>query len=159
MATDTAKEQVQEKAQLAGEKAREGAQEARSRLRDQVDQRSTQAGEQVSASAQALRTGSEQLREQGQEAPAKAAERLADHAERLGGYLHGSSADRILDDVEAFARRQPMAVAGIGLAVGFAASRFLKASSANRYEAQQRSTAAGELPPPGATTGVPGGAL
>ena len=44
-----------------------------------------------------------------------------------------SDADRILRDVEDFGRRQPLAVAAIGLAAGFAASRFLKASSRSRY--------------------------
>ncbi|MDW5598326.1 hypothetical protein VSS74_28465 [Conexibacter stalactiti] len=122
-----AKEQVQEKAQQA-------AQEARSRLHDQVDQRSTQVGEQVSSSAQALRSTAEQLRDEGQDGPAKAAEQLAGHAEKVGSYLSESDADRILHDVEEFARRQPLAVVGIGLFAGFAASRFLKASSRSRYE-------------------------
>lgn len=128
-ATDTqgAKEQVQEKAQQA-------AGEAKSRLHDQVDERSTQVGEQVSSSAQALRSTAERLREEGQDGPAKAAEQLAGHAEKVGSYLSESDADRILDDVEEFARRQPLAVVGIGLFAGFAASRFLKASSRSRYE-------------------------
>jgi hypothetical protein len=135
-ATDTAKEQVQEKAQDAQEKLKGGAQQAQARLRDQVDQRSTQAGEQVSASADALRTTSRQLREQGQDGPAQAAEKVAHHAERLGGYLSESNADRILGDLEDFGRRQPMAVIALGVAVGFAASRFLKASSRERYESR-----------------------
>ena len=91
-ATDNAKEQVQEKAQEAQEKVKEGAQQAQARMREQVDQRSTQAGEQVSATAQALRTTSRQLRDQGQDAQAQAAEKAAHHAERLGGYLSESSA-------------------------------------------------------------------
>lgn len=124
-----AKEQVQEKAQ-------EAAGEARSRLRDQVDQRSTQAGEQVSSSAQALRATADRLREEGQDGPAKAAEQMAGHAEKVGSWLSDSDADRILGDVEDFARRQPLAVVGIGLFAGFAASRFLKASSRSRYEAR-----------------------
>jgi hypothetical protein len=40
-----------------------------------------------------------------------------------------------LADVEAFARRQRWLVAAGGLALGFAASRFLKASSSRRYQA------------------------
>jgi hypothetical protein len=135
-ATDNAKEQVQEKAQDAQEKLKGGAQQARVRVREQVDQRSTQAGEQVSATADALRSTSQQLREQGQDAPAQAAEKVADHAERLGGYLSDSSADRILGDLEDFGRRQPMAVIALGVAAGFAASRFLKASSRERYESR-----------------------
>jgi hypothetical protein len=132
--SDRAKEQVQEKAQVAQEKMQETADTVRSRVREQVDQRSTQAGGQVRSTAQALRSTSEKLREEGRDGPARAAERAADQAERIGGYLEESDADRILRDVEDFGRRQPMAVAAIGVAIGFAASRFLKASSRTRYE-------------------------
>ena len=74
------------------------------------------------------------------------------HAERLGGYLSDSSADRILSDVEDFGRRQPLAVIGLGVAVGFVASRFLKASSRERYQGRF-SSASGALAAP--ATGVP----
>jgi hypothetical protein len=132
--TDRAKEQVQEKAQVAQEKLGETTETMRARMREQVDQRSTQAGGQVRSTAQALRSTSERLREDGQEGPAKAAERAADQAEKIGGWLEQSDADRILHDVEDFGRRQPLAVAAIGLAAGFAMSRFLKASSRSRYQ-------------------------
>ncbi len=124
--------QVQEKAQ---EKAQEAAGQAKGRVRDQVDQRSTTAGEQVHSAAQDARSVAEELRSKGKEQPAKYAEQAADRAERLGSYLKDSDADKILGDVEDFARRQPMAILAGGLALGFAASRFLKASSAKRYEA------------------------
>jgi hypothetical protein len=140
-ATESAKEQVQEKAQATQEKLQGGAQQAQARVREQVDQRSTQAGEQVSATAQALRTTSRQLRDQGQDAPAQAAEKVAHHAERLGGYLSESNADRILSDLEDFGRRRPMAVVGLGVAAGFVASRFLKASSRERYQGRSTPTA------------------
>ena len=136
-ATDSAKEQMQDKAQTAQEKMKEGAQQAQSRAREQIDQRSTQAGEQIGATAQALRSTGEHLREQGQDTQAKAADRIADHADRVGSYLTESNADRVLSDVEDFGRRQPMAVVGIGVVLGFAASRLLKASSRKRYQGYQ----------------------
>jgi hypothetical protein len=74
------------------------------------------------------------LREQGKDRPANLAEQAADRAERLGGYLKESDADRILGDVEDFGRRQPWAVIAGGVAIGLVASRFLKASSIDRYE-------------------------
>ena len=43
--------------------------------------------------------------------------------------------ERILRDVEDFGRRQPLAVMFGGLAAGFVASRFLKASSTRRAQA------------------------
>jgi hypothetical protein len=123
--------------ETAQDKIRDGAQQAQSRAREQIGQRSSQAGEQVSATAEALRSTGQQLREQGQDTQADAAERVAHHADRVGSYLTESDADRLLGDVEDFGRRQPMAVVGIGVALGFAASRFLKASSGKRYEGYQ----------------------
>jgi gas vesicle protein len=129
--TEQAKEKVQETAQQA-------AGQARGQLSQQVDQRSTQAGEQVSSTADDVRSVAQQLREQGKEQPAKLAEQAADRAQRLGDYLKQSDGDTILRDVEDFGRRQPWAVMFGGLAVGFLASRFLKASSSRRYESSRR---------------------
>ena len=138
-----AKGQAQDKAQQVAGQAQEKAQQAKgqagSKVREQVDQRSTQAGEQVSTTAQDVRSVGEQLREQGKEQPAKIADQAADRAEQLGSYLKDSDADRILGDIEDFGRRQPLAVAAAGLALGFAASRFLKASSSQRYQSSQGS--------------------
>jgi ElaB/YqjD/DUF883 family membrane-anchored ribosome-binding protein len=131
-------DQAKEKAQEAAGKAQEAADQAKGRVREQVDQRSTEAGEQVSSTAGDLRSVGEELRKQGKDTPAKLAEQAADRTEKLGSYLTESDADRILHDVEDFARRQPWAVVAGGLALGFAASRFLKASSSQRY--QQRSS-------------------
>ena len=143
-----AKEQAQEKAQeVAGqaqEKAQQAAGQAKGRMREQVDQRSTQAGERVNETAGDIRTVGEELRKQGKEQPAKVADQLAERGEKLGGYLRDSDADRILGDVEDFGRSQPWAVMLGGLALGFAASRFLKASSESRYE-QSRRRVSGDL--------------
>jgi hypothetical protein len=133
-----AADKAQEVAGQAKEKAQEAAGQAKGRVREQVDQRSTEAGQQVSTTAGDLRSVGEELRKQGKDTPAKLAEQAADRTERLGSYLTESDADRILSDVEDFARKQPWAVVAGGLALGFAASRFLKASSSQRY--QQRSS-------------------
>jgi hypothetical protein len=118
----------------AKEKAQEAAGEAKGRVREQVDQRSTEAGKQVSSTAGDLRSVSEELRKQGKDTPARFAEQAAERTERVGSYLTGSDADRILNDVEDLARRQPWAVVAGGLVLGFAASRVLKASSSERYQ-------------------------
>ena len=142
-AQDKAQEAVGQAQEKVQEKAQEAKQQAGSKVREQVDQRSKQAGEQVSTTASDLRTVGEQLRQQGKETPAKLAEQAAERTERLGSYLTESDADRILGDVEDFARRQPWAVVAGGLLLGFAASRFMKASSSQRYgERQSR-----QLPP------------
>jgi gas vesicle protein len=124
-------EQAKEKAQ---EKAQQAKGQAASRVKDQVDQRSTQAGQQVSSTASDIRSVADQLREQGKEQPAKLAEQAAQRAESIGDYLQRADGDAILGDLEDLGRRQPWAVIAGGLALGFAASRFLKASSSRRYE-------------------------
>ena len=128
-----AQEKAQELAGQAGEQAKQAAGQAKDRLREQVDQRSTQAGEQVTSQASDIRSIAEQLREQGKDKPAQFAEQAADRAESVGNYLRDSDADRILGDVEDFARQRPWAVVAGGIALGFAASRFMKASSQDRY--------------------------
>jgi hypothetical protein len=133
--TDQVKEQVRDKAQVVQDKAQGALGQARGRISEQVDQRSTQAGERISQQAADVRSVAEQLRSQGKDGPASVAEQVASQADRVGDYLKGASGDRILHDVEDFARRQPMLVAAGALALGFAASRFLKASSSRRYEA------------------------
>jgi hypothetical protein len=150
------KEQAQQKAQdvreQAGEQVRQATGQARDRARDQVDQRSTQAGEQVHQHASDLRDVAQQLREQGKDGPAKIADQVADRAQRAGSWMKESDADRILSDVEDFARSNPWAIAAGGLALGFAASRLLKASSSQRYEQRGTTVTAGQLPPAGGTT-------
>ena len=137
-------------AEQAQEKAQEVAGQAKGRAREQVDQRSTQAGEQVATSAQDIRGVAEHLREEGKDQPAKLAEQAADRAEQLGEYLKESDADRILHDLEDFGRKQPLAIMAGGLALGFAASRFLKASSQNRA-----SSGSGYQPPRSSPPAVP----
>jgi uncharacterized protein YjbJ (UPF0337 family) len=133
-AADQARDKAQEAAGQAKDKAQEAKSKASDKVREQVGQRSTQAGEQVSTTANDLRSVSEQLREQGKDTPARLAEQAAERTEQVGNYLRDSDPDRILGDVEDFARRQPWAVVAGGLVLGFAASRFVKASSSDRYQ-------------------------
>jgi hypothetical protein len=140
-------EQVKDKAtEVAGqaqEKAQQAAGQAREQMRSQIDQRSTDAGRKVSEQGSDLRAVGDQLRQQGKDGPAKLADQAAHHVERAGSWLSESDADTILHDVEDAARKNPWVVVAGGIALGFAASRFLKASSSDRYASR-----AGMLPPP-----------
>jgi hypothetical protein len=165
--TDRASDKAQELKGQASEKAQEAAGQAKGQLRGQVDQRSTEAGQRVNTTAGDLRSVAESLRSEGKDQPARFAEQAAERVERVGGYLERSDADRILADVEEYARRQPWVVGLGAAAIGFAAARFLKASSDQRYR-ERTTTASRELPagngssrpvPPPVTpgtTGVPG---
>ena len=151
-AAETAQDNAKDAAAQAQDKAREAADHARGRVRDQLDQRSTQLGEQVGSSVDDARSVGEQLRTQGKETPARYVEQAADRAERLGGYLRETDGERLLNDAEDFARRNTWAVALGGLAIGFAASRLLKASSSDRYRSSLQSSNGGE--PTSSTQGM-----
>ncbi len=144
-ATEQAKEKVQETAQQVQQKAQETAQQvqqkaqdvkgqASDRVRHELDSRSTEAGSQLHSAADAMRRTGKQLREEDKEGPAKVVDMVAERAERLGDYMTRVDADKMLDDVEDFARRQPWLAAIGGATLGFFASRFMKASSSRRYE-------------------------
>ena len=154
--TEQVKDQVRDKAQVAQDKAGAMAGQARGRLSEQIDQRSTQAGDEIRSAAHHVRSLAEQLRAEGKDMPARMVEQAADRSESFGNYLRNADGDRLLGDAESFARRQPWAVAAGGLALGFAASRLLKASSSRRYRSGQGArdlSYAGErtYPPTGGT--------
>jgi hypothetical protein len=127
-------EKVSEATAQAQQKAQEASGQVQERLRAQLDQRTSQVAAQINEQAADLRTVGQTLREQGKDGPAKATDQLARYAERIGGYLQEKDSARLLADAEAYGRRQPWATAAAGLALGFAASRLLKASSGRRYE-------------------------
>lgn len=142
------REGVQETASKTIGQAQEQVQEltgkARSQVREQVDQRLTQTGEKIGSTAESLRSVAGQLRNDETAAPAaKVADQLADRVESVARYLREGDTDAILRDVENFGRRQPWAVLAGGLALGFMASRMLKASSSQRYGSSAGGSASG----------------
>ena len=130
---EQASTKVQDVASTAQEKAGALTSKGRSRLSEQLDQRTTDAGSQARSVAQALRSSTDRLQEDGNTQAVTVANRAADQIERVGSYLEQRSGDDMLRDVENFARRRPWMIAGASLLVGIAASRFLKASSEKRY--------------------------
>jgi hypothetical protein len=103
-------------------------------MKSQLNTRTAQAGGQIQSTSEDLRSVGEELRKQGKDTPARLADQAADRIEQVGRYLTDSDADKMLSDLEDFGRRQPWAVVAGGMALGFIASRFLKASSSRRYE-------------------------
>jgi hypothetical protein len=127
---------AQEVAGQAQEKAQAVAGQVQNRLREELAARSSDMARQINEQASDLRWVGKSLREQGNEAAARAADRLAAYGEKVGGYLREKDPDGLLHDAENLGRRQPAALAAGGMLVGFAASRFLKASSGRRHSAQ-----------------------
>jgi ElaB/YqjD/DUF883 family membrane-anchored ribosome-binding protein len=138
--TEQAKEKVQEAAgqvqQQVGEKAQQVRGQAGETIRQQLDTRSTHAGEQVSATADALRRVSAELRQEGN-GTAHYAERLADPVERLGRYLTEADGQRIIGDAERFARQRPWVAVVGGATLGFFVARFIKASGSQNGASMQ----------------------
>jgi uncharacterized membrane-anchored protein YhcB (DUF1043 family) len=135
-----------ETAQHAVERAQEAVGDATdtamAKAKTELDQRTTQVGGQVAASADALRTTGEQLRQQGNQTVAQMTDEAARQAQRLGRYLEEADGDRLVADVERYARQNPWAVIVGGVLVGAAAARFLKASSTQRYQQLPRTARA-----------------
>ena len=117
--------------------AQEAAGQTKTFLSKQVDERSSSIGDQLSGTASDVRAIGEELKAKGAagEGAARLATMGADYLETLGGYLKDADMDRLLADAESFTRKQPWAVAAGALTLGFAASRMLKSSSAQRYRA------------------------
>ena len=141
---------TEDKTKQAADKAQEQVGQAKNRareqVRDQVSQRSTEAGERVRSAAGDVRVG--------RRASCAARARTRPRASRAGGrpcraagrLPARADGDRILRDVEDFGRRHPWAVVAGGLALGFVASRLLKASSSERYRPARASRRAAAGP-------------
>jgi len=123
---------VHDTTNVAKDKAAEVGSQVSDQAKSQVDTRTTQAGDQLQDKAEGLHQMSDQLRDSGQDAFAQLAGKLASFTEDAARYLRDGDADSMMGDVEAFARRQPWAVAAGGLFLGFAASRIVKAGTDRR---------------------------
>jgi gas vesicle protein len=115
------------------ERAREVVDQAKGKATESLETKfsrsKTRAAETLSGVAQTLRSSTQQLRDQNQEGASRAIERAADGVERFATYLQDADVDQVIDSVHEFARRQPAAFIGGAFALGFLASRFLKAST------------------------------
>jgi hypothetical protein len=131
--------QVQEKVE---ETAQQASQKGIEYLREQTEARAGQLSAELQSVAEALRRSGHALHADGKEASGAVIDNVTRRLDQLSRYLGQTGGDRMLQDVEAFGRKRPWGLIGIGLGVGVASSRFLKASSSSRYAAAQPTTAA-----------------
>ena len=128
---DKAKQKSQEAAgrskRLVGVLADEARREVETRLNDRKDFVASS----VETLAQALRDGSEQMRAQGQVAPARVLDLVAGGIAQFGGTLQNKEIDQVIRDTERFARERPGVFLAAAVALGVVAGRFLKSSSAS----------------------------
>ena len=123
---------VHEKTDQAKDKARQVTGQAQEKAKDQLDSRTTGAGDQLQDKADNLHAVGDQMRERGDDTFAQVADRVAGWTEQAAGYLRDADANRMLGDVEHYARKQPWAVAAGGVLLGFAASRVVRSGTDRR---------------------------
>lgn len=143
-AADQAKDKAQGVADQAKDKAQGVAEQAKSAASDQVDSRSTQLGDTVGDKASEVRSLGDSMHEQGNDTVAKVVDQVATYTEQIADYLRNADGGSLTSDLERMARKQPWAVSLGGLALGFAASRVIRASSDRRHE--QDMDGAGQSP-------------
>jgi hypothetical protein len=124
-----AKEAGKEMSGQVQEAGREIGKRAKDRVRQEIDRRSTDAGSQVRSVADGFRQAGEDLRKEGNPSIANVADTAADRIDGVASYLTESDADRLLRDLDALSRRQPLLVIAGAFVLGVVGARFLKASS------------------------------
>jgi vacuolar-type H+-ATPase subunit E/Vma4 len=151
-------ERAREKASELKHQAEEAAHGLRDRARSMVDRQKHAAAGRVEGVASALRTASDELREQGQPMIAEYSQYAAEGLEGMAQSLDRRDIDDFVEGVEQFARERPIVFLGGAMIAGFALARFMKSSSARRYRRADRSgearpaTAGMAASPAGATT-------
>ena len=133
-----------EQKDMVVEKAGQVSERVSSQITSQIGIRAAQAGEQATTIADALRAGSSQLEDGGQQAPANMINMAADRVEELGQYLSAAEPSQIVADVEDFCRQQPWVVIAGGIALGFVGAASLKrpAPSGTRSDTRGRTQTA-----------------
>ena len=154
-------EQVKEKAGEFKRQAKETANEVRDRARSLADQQKHAAVGRVEGIAHALRTASDELRDQGQPMVAEYSRYAAEGLESMARSLDRREVGDFVDGIEQFARERPVAFLGGAMVAGFALARFMKSSSARRDQGADRSyeprpTTHGAAASPAGATTTPG---
>lgn len=102
--------------------------QAKEQAGPKLDSQKERAVDRLNGTAHALRRTSQTLREQEDEGVARYAEKAAERAERVANYLRERDLSEIVEEVEDFARRQPVLFLGGSFALGLLATRFLRST-------------------------------
>jgi vacuolar-type H+-ATPase subunit H len=125
-------DQAREKAQRLVSTAQERASE---QVQARFGEQKQRAADSLSSVAQSLRSTTQNLQTD-QDGIGRYINEAADRVDNLAHYLHDRELNEIVDQVEDFARRQPVAFLGGAFALGILGARFLKSSqgSMSRHE-------------------------
>ena len=116
-------------AAMSTESVQEATRAAKDAARTMVGEQQQAAASGLGDFATVLRKAARDMDGTGKSSVCRLAESAADGLEHFSGTLRNKDLNAIVHDVESFARRQPVAFLGAAVAVGFLASRFLKASA------------------------------
>lgn len=130
--TDQAKHAASDAVGEAKQKAEHLAEQAKSQVKTQLAGQKDQATEQLESISSALRSTSENLRDENQDAVAGYIGDAARQVDRLSGYLRNHTAGELLEEAERYARREPALFLGGAMLLGLVGARFFKSSSPDR---------------------------
>lgn len=132
-AATQAKETASDMAEQAKTAARDVAQNAASTAKDQADTAKSSVADEMSGVASALRTAAEEMRTGSPQERTfgQIAEGLADASEAM----RNKDLGEMVQNVSAFARKNPLVFLGGAALIGFAATRFAKASGTQNQHA------------------------
>jgi ElaB/YqjD/DUF883 family membrane-anchored ribosome-binding protein len=114
--------------QQVSDTARETVSKATETAKQQADTQLNRLSGGLERIAETLHETSGNLRQQDQGMVAGYVEKAASQVERASDYLRVSTANDIIEDVQSYARREPVVAIGVAVGVGFLAARLLKAS-------------------------------
>lgn len=118
---------------------------ARTRITEEADRRRTELGTGTRRIADSTRETGRQLRDEGKDLPAMLIDRAATGLDRAAEYLESTDSEQMWRDVRDAGRRMPWLFVAAGMAVGFAASRMIKAAGNDDRWSGQRPIMQGSL--------------
>lgn len=143
----TAVEEIKSEASQQMDKAKDEISAGMHRAEDEVrgfasDQKDYAAG-QLGSVAEAVSRVAEELEQQNQAGLARYAREIGNGMRGLSDTARNSSVDELVNKAQSFGRQNPAAFLGAAALLGFAASRFLSASS-HRQETSTATTRSGD---------------
>ena len=104
----------------------------RERATAQLSTQKDRATDGLGSVAQAVRQSTKHLRDNKQDAIANYVEKAADQIDRFSTQIRNRDVGELVNEVQRFARRQPVLFVGSAFAIGVIGARFLKSSSDNQ---------------------------
>jgi hypothetical protein len=130
----TLKDKVAEDLQTANSAVRSEFSRAKQKASDVASEKKHFAADRVSGVASAIEKVGNELEQGDQPEVGRYAKQIGSSIQRFAGDMEGKDMGEIAAMADDFGRRQPAAFLGIAALAGFAASRFLTASSERRAE-------------------------